>query len=107
MNYPSIKTIATKLNLAKFQAKNIRDLMDKSIEPETYDCVKKLISQCYNPPDWKYKVMTAINDIIEGYGLEYIEFKDVEYVNMGDTYTNTVCLEGDRFKICCWGDFFE
>ncbi len=44
-----------------------------------------------------------------GYGVEnlYPEFPHFSYVNMGDTYSRTLYLNGNTLQIGTWGDFVE
>ena len=65
--------------------------------------------------------MCAINDIINGYGIESINVDPkiyesyyygnsiAEYINMGDTYTMTIIRDHRNGKIFIqsWGDFYE
>lgn len=54
----------------------------------------------------------AINTLIEGYGVEYLEYVDSSYagayVNMGDTYNATILKTANgTFRLTTWGDFVE
>lgn len=55
------------------------------------------------------KTLNLANYILRGYGVEslYPEFKDFQYVNMGETYKTTLCHTGERFIISSWGDYVE
>lgn len=107
MRQPSIRTIVRGLDCTNQQAKKIKDIFSNSVDLENYDSVKSLIYQCYNPPGHVQKSMTAINEILEGYGVECIEEISTQYVNMGDTYINTVCYKNGRFYVNSWSDLME
>ena len=58
--------------------------------------------------------MQEINRIMGGCGVEYIgDFnnypcrEDFRYINMGDTYDQTVIFRNGRFKVCSWGEIVE
>ena len=121
---PSIKTIEEGLNLDREKAIEVRKLMDGRIDPENYQSSKDWIKDSYNPPKHSELVFCAINEIIEGYGVEGIQIEGHhtdhywgdyigEYINMGDTYTTTIVyLVDDKyytpgFKICNWGAIVE
>ncbi len=86
-----------------------------------FGSVRNRINECYNKPDRVDLQLTAINEILEGFGIESIEvssdlFQDRYYwnsiglyVNLGDTYTLTVIYNTvDRlFEFTSWGDYFE
>lgn len=56
--------------------------------------------------------MDQINRLLDGHGVEAV-FEDgagwpwLEYVNMGDTYIDTVTCRRGRFHVECLGDIFE
>ena len=114
MNLPSIKTIQGLGFVDLRQAKSIRACMERyenggyySGSHESFD-----IQDC----------LIDINKIMDGYGVEgSIEPDqdtakwDIQYVNMGDTYTPTIIYVSDGnparltegFKVMCWGNLFE
>ena len=54
----------------------------------------------------------AINILIDGYGVEYLEYSDSTYagayVNMGDAYNATILKTANgAFRLTTWGDFVE
>jgi len=95
------------------KGKELRDLITGKIEPESYKTVARLCSECYSYPDYSHMLMTAINEVIEGHGVEYIRPKDddhpsYEYINMGDTYNATILLRDDgKLIVSSWGDIVE
>lgn len=91
MNYPSIKTLTSRLNLTKEQAKLIRSAMEKG------------------------KGLSEANTQLNGFGIEQIALPEgsirptivINYVNMGDTYRTTLMKVNGRYRVGCWGDIVE
>lgn len=115
----SCPTIA---NLRKFfplvEARQLRGLMDGTIDPKQYVSVQRWIAQCYNEPSHDELVMCAIDEVLGGFGVEAIRGRYVDryhhdiqaaYVNMGDTYNTTILLdhETDSYRLTSWGDWVE
>ena len=111
-NYPSRKTLE-----AAFpgKGKELRKLIEgDGVYPTDYDSVTSLEGHCFNSPSYSHGLLTAINEIIEGHGIEQIRPKDedrhpsYDYINMGDTYAVTILLRSDgRLIVGCWGDIVE
>lgn len=84
--------------------------------PDQYESVQNLLRDCYHEPDYHHKLMTALNEILTGHGIETIKLTenwasppDYEYINQGDQYTPTImydCQTGDFF-VSSWEDVFE
>lgn len=85
-----------------------------------FKSVQQLRKQCYNPPDTLTERLTALNELIEGFGIEAIEIEGYYrndywanaiglYINMGDTYTLTIIYNviDRQFEFTSWGDFYE
>lgn len=112
-----IEKIAEKLNITIEQAQKIKGIIEGTIDPLTFDSVKKWVDQCYNMPSKLELKLEAINEILEGYGVEYIEStsdnfdspEGLSYINLGDTYTPTVIFDhgSNKFKYCSYGDIIE
>jgi hypothetical protein len=112
-----IEKIAETLDVTIEQATKIKGIVNGTIDPLTFNSVKKWVDQCYNMPSKLELKLEAINEILEGYGVEYIEsiddtFNDMQglsYVNLGDTYINTVIYDhsSNVFKYCSYGDIIE
>lgn len=104
------------LNLSSEKNKEISYLLSGKLEAIEYKSVKYWINQCYNTPNYNEQLMEAFNEILEGYGVEAIEGKwkngywcniVATYVNMGDSYINTIIHHRDKgFIIGCIGDLF-
>ncbi len=82
------------------QIQKVNDLIAGFIDPKEFSNVTDWISQCHNEPRDNELIMCAINQVLEGYGIESIRTSkwkngywcDIlcSYVNMGDSYTPTV-----------------
>jgi hypothetical protein len=86
-----------------------------------FNSVQQLRKQCYNRPDTIQEKLTAINELIDGHGVEAIQVSSElyqdryygncigEYVNLGDTYELTVIWNtiDHEFEFISWGDYFE
>lgn len=110
-NKPSRKTLE-----AAFpgKGKELRNLIDGTVNPAKYDSVIELCMGAYHSPSYSHMLLTAINEIIEGHGIEQIIPKDdgrhpsYEYINMGDSYNATILLRSDgRLIVGGWGDIVE
>ena len=111
-NYPSRKTLE-----AAFpgKGKELRKLIEgDGVYPTDYDSVTSLEGHCFNSPSYSHMLLTAINEIIEGHGIEQIIPKDegrhpsYDYINMGDSYNATILLRSDgRLIVGGWGDIVE
>jgi hypothetical protein len=115
MNYPSIKAIKAAFpNLPEGRAELIRGIIEGKLSPvEHSSATEQWVEQCYNRPSNHELKMSAINDLLEMFGVEYMpEGKNAkspafEYCNAGDTYATTVIFINGRYVIGCWGDIVE
>ncbi len=93
-------------------------ILSGSIEPETFQSVQSWVAQCYNKPNSDEMKMCAINEILEGYGIESVRtskwkngyWGDIlcTYVNMGDPYIPTLIHHRKHgFMVSCIGDIIE
>ena len=96
----------------------VRHIIKGKVDLTQYASVNKRIAECYNMTDKVDLTMTAINEVIDGYGVEAIRcswassyYGDIcaLYVNMGDTYDQTVVYDTRKGKyiVTSWGDFVE
>jgi hypothetical protein len=116
-NAPSVSRLRDALGLTKEQAETVRGLIRgevRTIDNPAFPSTAAWINSCYNRPSRVERIMACINEVLQGYGCEAIWGDDpywpaVEYVNMGDTYTPTICFlrDADRFVLSCWGDIVE
>lgn len=105
------------LNLSDEQTQQVKGLIEGTINPSFYTDVRSWISQCYHKPKDESLIMCALNQVMEGYGVEDIrgEWRNgycgdivAEYVNMGDAYAPTVVYHRDEgFMIASYGDAVE
>ena len=98
---PTVKTL-TKYDIP--EPKTVRGLMDGSIDPESFASVQRWISESYNLPSRFELALCAIDEVINGFGVEGIPDEDyskpgVSYVNRGDSYTPTIIHNGQRWMI--------
>ena len=111
MRHPSIKTIETRLNVDRDTAKKIRGIIDRSIEPDTVPGITEYIDECRSRPCRHMLQLYAIDILLEGHGVECLDLGnlDYEYVNMGDSYIETVLYHQDSrtFKVCSTGSIAE
>lgn len=104
--------------ISKDKLSQVRKLIKGQVDLESFDSVKRRIAECYHRPDDTDLTLTAINEVLEGYGVEAIRgsweggyYGDVAavYVNMGDTYDQTVVYDTRKgeYKVTSWGDWVE
>ena len=85
-----------------------------------FKSVQHLRKQCLNPPDTITERLEALNELIDGFGIEGIYIDDYFhsnywgnciglYVNLGDTYILTIIYNviDNQFEFTSWGDFIE
>lgn len=104
-------------NVSKQDALTIVKLVNGTLDPETLDAGRKRVSECYNRPHDIDLVLTCINVILNGYGVESSEWTTnaiktrdfISYVNMGDTYAATILYHPDKckFVVSDWGSVYE
>lgn len=84
-----------------------------------FPATDRWIAQCYNMPSYRQCVISMLDELLEGFGVEAIRSEKywdnyygdcvAEYVNMGETYALTVIRKvgQDNFFISSLGDFVE
>jgi hypothetical protein len=114
MNYPSIKTIETRLaedlkKQGRYEPKRAARLIRALMGSATCDRTGG-----QRPCD----ALEIINEILDGHGVAVLTDNEwdsyycnigVEYVNMGDSYAPTVCYDTrkQRWMVCSWADLVE
>lgn len=98
-------------------AEAVFDLIKGSKHPESYRSVETWVRQCYNQPRYVDKLLLAINEEIEGCGVEAVfdnDFQEgqwpiMEYINHGDAYTPTILYDhvDKEFIVASWADWYE
>lgn len=112
MRLPSIKTLT---EVFGDRAKEARLLLECKLSTRDYKSVQEWEAQCHNIPPYSARLMCALNEIAETYGVEPLwEIDDVfwpsyEYLNAGDTYATTLIRNNKTGTITvgCWGDIVE
>lgn len=94
------------------KGKDLRALIKGEKKTRDYASVRDLESRCWNQPGYVYRLMTALNEIIGGYGSEAIRKRGevvAEYVNMGDCYNATLLyvVDSDTVRLTTVGDFIN
>lgn len=81
------------------------DMTDPGKFPKTADWVR----QCYNCPSLHELTMSALDEVVETYGVESITTSGgvLEYLNAGDTYAVTLLFWRGLLRVGCYGDIVE
>jgi hypothetical protein len=106
------------LNASGGQIQTINQILNGTINPETFKSVKNWVSQCFNKPNSDEMKMCAINEVLEGYGIESVRtskwkngyWGDIlcTYINIGDYYIPTVIHHRKHgFMVASIGDIIE
>ena len=96
----------------------VNRILSGSIDPRNYSNVKNWLRQCHNEPSADELKMCAINQALQGYGIESVRTSKWKnghwcdilctYVNMGDSYITTVIHHRKHsFMISSIGDVIE
>jgi len=104
--------------ISKETVKTLLGIIRGKIDPMTFQSVARWVNSCYNMPSDVELKMEACNEVLSGYGVEAIRGKwrssyhgDIvfTYVNMGDTYDQTVVFDcvKHEFHLTSWGDAVE
>lgn len=117
MNVPSAKRISKEIRVPIANARLAWKLMKGRISPESiehFPKTHKWAMTCYNYPVFHELVMYALNEVLEGFGVEAIgDFDnyppklDFEYINKGDTYAPTIIRHKGRYYLTSYGDMVE
>lgn len=120
MNFHSIRKVMESLHVDRETAKRIRGVVKGTISPENPDMFPKTdrwIRSCYHMPSITALKLSALNELIDGFGVEGIGQGDwrenytppFEYINTGDTYSVTIIRDNrrNRYFISDWGTIVE
>jgi hypothetical protein len=119
MNFHPVKKIMAELNVDRETAKRIRGVVKDQIDPEDeslFPKTSKWIRSCYNRPSKTALKLSALNELIGGFGVEGIGRNDnppytppYEYINTGDTYAATIIRDNlrNRYFVSDWGTIVE
>lgn len=96
------------------KGRELKKVMTGDIDPKEYSDVLDWLEQCHGLPKRVELVMCALNQIIEGHGVEAIfgdrvHWPDLEYVNMGDAYTTTLMYDhiDGNYLLTSYGNWIE
>lgn len=100
------------------QIEAVNFILNGTIDPQSLPSVQKWVSQCFNKPNDDEMKMQAINEIMEGYGIESIRTSKWKngywcdilctHVNMGDSYFPTIVHHRKHgFMVACVGYIVE
>jgi len=115
---PSAKALQEKLALSQADASLLKDLMNGSVNPVKVAEEMGLLKGFHNDPEPDHAIMLIANVMLKGHGEEAVEGEyvdsyhqnfQIDYINMGDTYSTTLILDNvtKKFLIGSWGDFVE
>ena len=120
MRLPSTKTIRDRIErpyrLPDGTAEAIRAILEcKTVEAvcELNSAASRMFGACYYRPALQAVKLEAINELMDGCGVEYIpagrnkRSPSIEYVNLGETYLDTVLWTRGRYVVGSWGDIVE
>jgi hypothetical protein len=120
MRLPSIKTIRDRIErpyrLPDGTAEAIRSILEcRTVEAvcELNAAASRMFGACYHRPSLQSVKLEAINGLMDGCGVEYIQAGSnkqspaIEYINVGDTYSATIMWTRGRYVVGCWGDIVE
>ena len=116
MTAPTVKSLRRFFD--KATADTLRSLMDGRKDPREFPGVQRWLDQCFNDPSDNELIMAAIDEVMDGHGVEAIRGRYVDgyhqdiqavYVNMGDTYDITILLDHEtgNYVLTTWGDWVE
>ena len=89
---------------------NTKQLLDHVANTARYHTAQSWVKACWHVP-LRYELQLEVcNIILEGYGTEGIQASDnswLSYVNLGDTYTDTITYFRGLFRVCSYGYIVE
>ena len=120
MRLPSTKTIRERIErpyrLPEGTAEAIRSILEcRNVESvcAISGAASRMFGACYHRPSLQSVKLEAINELMDGCGVEYIQAgrnlrsPSIDYVNMGDAYSVTILWTRGRYVVGCWGDIVE
>lgn len=98
----------------------IYQVINGEVDLSQFESVNQWRSQCYNPPNELEEKMKALNELIDGFGIESSRMEGYYknhywsdciclYVNQGESYALTIVYDvvNDQFEFTSWGDWIE
>jgi hypothetical protein len=106
------------LDASAEQIETVNAILNRTLDPGSFQSVRKWVSQCHTIPAYNELQMCAINEVLEGYGIESVRTSKWKngywcnilctYVKMGDSYITTVIYHRKHgFMISSIGDVIE
>ena len=99
-------------------SEKILRLLDGTDEPTSYETVEAWVRRCYNRPSDAELIGKALNEILDGCGVEAIRGRYVDsyhidiqavFIELGDSYDATLLLDHETgdWTVTSWGDWVE
>lgn len=108
---PSVKKLA---EVFGDRAKEVRELLKGERNTTDYASVQKLEKDCYHRTGYLHRLLTALNEIADMHGVEFIpagsnkKSPSIDFLNAGDSYACTfMILDGYRYVVGDWGSIVE
>ena len=111
MKSPSVKALEVVFGADAKKAKAIFKFSRKELEEHPAN--EELIRLSHGKHDVAYLILRALNHLGEREGCCGVEYKSTdrdifaEYINVGDTYVDTIIYWQGNFRVQCLGDFTE
>jgi len=118
-NY-NFEQLAEAFQIQLTEVSTIYKILNRQIDLGKFKSVDQLRRQCFNPPDVINEQLEAINEVIDGFGIEsstiegyfkshYWQDAVCLYVNQGESYALTVLYDivNEKWELTSWGDFIE
>lgn len=112
-----VDNLAAILDITTEKADQILKVVNNKLDPESFQSVQQWVNECYHYPSKLELKLEAINELLGGFGVEYIEAVDdceytqrgLSYINLGDSYHNTVIFNhsSNRWTFNYWGNIVE
>lgn len=111
MNMPSTKTLEREF---PGKGKQLRLLLTSMKACRATPAAIALERQCYNAPTPRMIRLAAIDEALEGHGVEHVatgsnaQSEGFDYINMGDCYTCTIVrFNSGRYRVTDIGSIIE
>lgn len=116
---PQKKILIDRLGLTDEQAQKVQNILNGTTDLMTIEAARERQWEAYNDHEPLTLALEALNELLEGFGVEYIRHEDdgyavgdqygIEYVNQGDTYAATIMYDHARncWRVGDWGSIVE
>ena len=130
-NFPSVKRMASIFQVPTDHVVRAREIMmgmhrfglkdqpafEVGRKLESLWCPKTAawVRSCYHMPSLHGVKMSCLNELLGTHGIEFINLEPgnytdpngIEYLNMGDTYRDTLIFFNGKYRIASYGDVLE